>query len=322
MPVTPLVSVIIPTFNRAHCIARSIESVLGQTFVDIEVIVIDDGSTDGTAEVLTPFGSRIRIIRCANGGVAAARNRGIRAARAKWIAFQDSDDVWHPEKLERQLRCLEKYGMKVCFSRCVAGNGDLFTDVEEIASTIIEPGIRRIDHSAALDSLSRAQYHPFIQSAVLDRELLEHSGLFDESLFAAEDTLLIFRLAFLAEFLYVDHPSVVIHRGTPGSLTFGRQIPTATRRYAAYTRVRAEIYWRLLEKHPEKAIHPRRGLAYFISIWAELACVSGQQSLARMLAWDSFVLAPDWRTRIRGAWIYLLPATFRMRFGKRWKEQG
>src|ERR1700728_4898735 len=102
MSAIPRVSVIIPSFNRAHCIAASVESVLAQSFQDFELIVVDDGSTDETQQVLARFGDRIRVIRQDNGGVSAARNAGMRVARGSWIAFQDSDDTWRPEKLQTQ----------------------------------------------------------------------------------------------------------------------------------------------------------------------------------------------------------------------------
>jgi glycosyltransferase involved in cell wall biosynthesis len=99
------VCVIIPTFNRAQKVARAIASALSQSFNDFELIVVDDGSTDETAEALSQFKDRIAIIRHSkNLGVSAARNSGIKASRSPLIAFLDSDDYWMPEKLETQVR--------------------------------------------------------------------------------------------------------------------------------------------------------------------------------------------------------------------------
>ena len=318
MPAIPRVSVIIPSFNRGHCIAGSVESVLAQSFQDLEVIVVDDGSTDDTQEVLARFGNRIRVIRQDNAGVSAARNAGIRAARAPWIAFQDSDDTWRPEKLQTQIECLERYQGQMCFTRSVADSGEMLKDIEDIASTPVESGVYSIDQGAAIDSVSSARGHPFLQTSVIARALLERVGNFDTSLSAAEDTLLIFNLAFFAGFLYVDRPLVVIHRGSAGSLTYDSRPESAARRYASYLRVQATMYWRLLETYPNKAPVTRRHLAYFISRRAELACVARQLDVARALGKDCFMLAGDWRTRLRGAWIYLLPGLFRALYRKRW----
>ncbi len=103
------VSIIIPTYNRAHLIERSIRSILNQTYEDFELLIVDDGSTDNTKEVVEGIvDARIRYISCAtNGGAAKARNVGIAEAKYDYIAFQDSDDEWHPDKLEKQMKVME-----------------------------------------------------------------------------------------------------------------------------------------------------------------------------------------------------------------------
>ena len=99
----PLVSVIIPTYNNAAYLVESVESVLNQSYRNIELIVVDDGSTDNTQAVLAGFGDRLRYVRKANGGPSSARNLGIQMARGQLIAFQDADDLWLPEKLALQV---------------------------------------------------------------------------------------------------------------------------------------------------------------------------------------------------------------------------
>jgi GT2 family glycosyltransferase len=99
------VSVIVPVFNAELFITETIQSALAQTHPDVEVIVVDDGSTDGTIERLRAFGERVNIYRQPNCGVAAARNRGASAASGEWLAFLDADDIWLPTKVERQLAC-------------------------------------------------------------------------------------------------------------------------------------------------------------------------------------------------------------------------
>lgn len=114
------VSIIIPTYNRAHLIERAIRSVLNQTYTEFELLVVDDGSTDNTKEVVEGIkDARIRYICCkGNGGAARARNRGIAEAQYDYIAFQDSDDEWHPDKLEKQMKAMaeasEDTGLVYC----------------------------------------------------------------------------------------------------------------------------------------------------------------------------------------------------------------
>jgi len=99
----PLVSVIIPTYNRAWVLKEAIDSVLAQEFKDFELIVVDDGSTDNTGEILDSYEQDILVLRQSNKGVSAARNRGIDAAEGRLIAFLDSDDLWLPRKLSSQV---------------------------------------------------------------------------------------------------------------------------------------------------------------------------------------------------------------------------
>ena len=101
----PQVTVILPTWNRAKWLKQSVESVLSQTFQDFELIVVDDASTDSTKEVLEKYSGKIRTIFLPeNLGVSAARNTAIAQSDSKWVAFLDSDDFWHAEKLEKQIK--------------------------------------------------------------------------------------------------------------------------------------------------------------------------------------------------------------------------
>ena len=113
---TPRVSVIIPAFNAAATLAPTLASALAQSYADLEIVVVDDGSTDATAEIATAFADRdprVRVIITANGGVAKARNRGIAEARGELLAPLDADDLWHPEKIARQVETLDAAGPRV-----------------------------------------------------------------------------------------------------------------------------------------------------------------------------------------------------------------
>ena len=104
----PAVSVVIVTYNKADTVGAAIESVLRQTFSDLEILVVDDGSTDDTARKVAAYGERVRYIRKMNGGTGSARNRGIQEARSRYVAFLDGDDLWLPRKLERQMEAFGK----------------------------------------------------------------------------------------------------------------------------------------------------------------------------------------------------------------------
>lgn len=136
-----MVSVVIPAYNRAKVICRAIESCLNQTYEDIEVIVVDDGSSDNTKEVIAAIDdNRLRYIYQDNAGACAARNRGIELAQGEYIAFQDSDDEWHTDKLEKQMAALTE--MKADFVFCgfikTYSNGQKEKIPENITSRMYE----------------------------------------------------------------------------------------------------------------------------------------------------------------------------------------
>ena len=313
----PRVSVVIPAYNREHCVANAIESALDQTYKDIEIIAIDDGSSDGTAAVLGKnLGERIQLIRQENRGVSAARNAGIRTARGNWIAFLDSDDRWHPEKLERQLGALEKHSARICFTRCVNARNEPLRDIEFISSTTHESEIFCVPN--AVDSVCLSPRHPMIQTMVAEKKILEQVGLFDESFHAAEDAELIFRLSFLSGFIYVDRPLTKIFENSVNSLTYSKELGSLARRNQSYLRLLAHMYWRLADISPEKISVMRERLGYFISRRAEIACASGEQLVARALARDGIFFAGSFRDFARCAGILLVPGLVRARAQKKW----
>ena len=119
----PKISVIIPAFNRAHCILNAVESALTQTLSPLEVLVIDDGSVDGTSELFENTSSMVRYLTKVNGGVSSARNYGLKHAKGDWIAFLDSDDVWLPEKLTLQWKAMEALNSSACFTAIETEDG-------------------------------------------------------------------------------------------------------------------------------------------------------------------------------------------------------
>ncbi len=315
---TPYVSVVIPAFNRAPCIGRAVRSVLAQTFQDFEVIVVDDGSTDGTAGALAEFGARIKLLRQENRGVSAARNAGVRAASAGWVAFLDSDDEWHSEKLARQIAVLERFRSRVAYTRCVTEDGAPVRDIEGLAPSRDEAGVK--EYADARSMIWRLNTHPLIPSMTVEKELLQRAGMFDESLHAAEDTRLIYNLLFLAGFVYVDVPLVVIYGQSQNSLTYDLKPESAAKRYSSYLRVQGEACWRMLEAQPEDAAPIRKRLAYFLSRRAELACAAGDLAGARAWARNGLALAGDFKTLARCGAIYLCAPWVRKHFRRKWHK--
>lgn len=120
-----MVSVIIPTYNRGYIIKRSIESVLTQTYSDFELIIVDDGSTDNTKEIVESYKDhRIKYVYQENSGACAARNKGISLAKGKFIAFHDSDDIWLPSKLEVQIKAIEETGADIVACQMIKTDED------------------------------------------------------------------------------------------------------------------------------------------------------------------------------------------------------
>lgn len=201
------VSIILPTYNRAHCMERAVDSVLRQTYSQWELLVIDDGSTDHTEEIMAAYAAsddRIRYNRLAcNKGAAAARNEGIRLARYDYIAFQDSDDAWHADKLEKQMRVFgesPETGLVYCAIQGIRQNG--------------RP-VRIPDDAMDRQFLSGDLYKLLLQGNVIDapsvviqKKCLERCGGFDEGLSCLEDWELFLRIAKEYEIGYVDEALV------------------------------------------------------------------------------------------------------------------
>lgn len=115
----PLISCIVPVFNGERYLREALDSIFAQTYGTLEILVADDGSTDGTPGIVAAFGDRLRYLRQDNQGPAAARNLGIRSATGEFIAFLDADDLWHPEKLERQMaRFRARPELDYCVTYC------------------------------------------------------------------------------------------------------------------------------------------------------------------------------------------------------------
>ncbi len=181
------VSVVIPTYNYGRFVVEAVESVLAQTYRDLEIIVVDDGSTDDTRARLEPYVGRICYVYQHNQGLSAARNTGIRAAKGQWIAFLDSDDQWHPRKLEVQMAYLAGHPDVALLA--TDGVADLSGGWPEIERDPVPPA-ERIELE---DIAIRSRFGP--GGVVVRKECFDNAGLFDTDLRSVEDRDMWIRIA-------------------------------------------------------------------------------------------------------------------------------
>ncbi len=204
------ISVIIPTYNRKHCLARAIDSVLTQTHLPLELIVVDDGSTDQTPAFIQECYPKVKLLQQAHQGVSAARNLGISQAQGEWIALLDSDDAWCPKKLERQWQALS------------AEPDYLICHCDEIW----------IRHGKRVNPMNKHQkYGGFIfqkclegclispSNVLIHQSIFQRVGLFNESLPACEDYDLWLKITAIFPVLYLEDPLSIRYGGHDDQLS-------------------------------------------------------------------------------------------------------
>lgn len=204
------ISVVIPTYERAHTLSRALDSVLAQTRTAEEIIVIDDGSTDGTAARVRRDYPAVKLIQQPNSGVSAARNRGIEASCGEWIALLDSDDEWLPRRLEKQLALLAAYPEhKLIHSDEIwIRDGRRVNQMKKHAKR----GGSIFRHCLPLCAISPS-------AAMIHRSLFDEIGLFDESLPACEDYDLWLRITSRYPVLYCEQPLINKYGGHEDQLS-------------------------------------------------------------------------------------------------------
>lgn len=311
-------SVVIPVYNRGYCLAKSIESVFAQTFTDFEVIVVDDGSTDNSAAVARSFGQRVTLISQKNAGVSSAFNVGIRAARTRWIAFQASDDLWHPQKLERQMAVLEKNQGAWCATMSVGEKGESLAHFARPAGQPVEPDAFFCDSPSLVEKVGGP--HAAMQSMVMETSLVAKTGPLLENICAAEDTEFIFRASLHAGMYFIDEPLTIICEGTSDSLTRSVDPTKRERRFDGYLHAHEIIHARLVELGSPRQKKVLQILGYYYLSRAELACVAGDFTLARQLARQAFAHG-SMRERLRSAAIICSPTAAQKRLQSKWKGQ-
>lgn len=201
----PRVSVIIPTYNRKDYVQEAIDSVLAQTYTDYEIIVVDDGSTDGTGEALQArYGDRIRYVWQENQGESVARNRGIEMAQGEFIATLDSDDLWLPRKLEKQVAHLMEHvetGAVICQGQAIDEQGHILPDVEVL-------GARTTAEDLTLDALLSINTISAPSTMLVGRRsVFMSSGGYDPAIRYGEDWDFCIRLRAKA---YIDQVAEVL----------------------------------------------------------------------------------------------------------------
>ena len=255
-------SVILPTYNRADTVGRAIQSVLAQTFTDLELIVVDDGSTDNTDGVLAGFADpRLRVVRnTVNRGVSAARNKGIGASRGHFIAFQDSDDLWRPHKLERQVDVLAQAGDGVG----VVGCGWQLQGARRTTTTL--PTLRGDIYKEILADRAPGLGTPML----LVRRIADGQPMFDESLPALEERDFKLQYARRFGFDFVDDVLVDVQRGRADHVANPRNALVSYERYIEkyamdldrWRDIRAYYHWQA-GREAVKSGERRTALRYF-----------------------------------------------------------
>ena len=212
---SPLVSVVLPTYNCARFLPESVGAVLSQTYTHYEVIVVDDGSTDNTKDVLNPFMQKIRYIKLEqNKGLPVARNTGIQSARGKYVAFIDADDLWLPEKLQTDIEYFETHPeVSMVYSKHI--------NIDEKGRVVNGSVKKQLPSGNVFTQLFSEQNFVIASSVVVRKNVFETTGLFDEQLFNCQDWDLWLRIAFHFQVAGINKP-LVKYRHNPHSLSKNR----------------------------------------------------------------------------------------------------
>jgi glycosyltransferase involved in cell wall biosynthesis len=212
------VSLVIAAFNHGRVLAEALDSALAQTLKGLEIVVVDDGSTDDTPAVLARYAGKVRVVRQPNRGLAAARNTGLATARGRYVSFLDADDVLMPTKLAEQQALLER-APTVGWTYCDVLIETVATGAQMRASERFGYGARMLD-GWLFAELIRGNFIPAI-APLIRRGVLDAAGGFDEQLTALEDWDLWLRLSLISEARY--SPAVLVrYRVHPGGMSEDR----------------------------------------------------------------------------------------------------
>jgi len=275
----PSVAIIIPTYNRPALVQKAVESVLAQSPRPQEVIVVDDGSTDGTPEILARFRGEITVLKhSGNRGALAAKNTGLSSARSDWLGILDSDDELLPGALERLLEAIRTSPSSVgtVIGNCVQVPGGDFTGKGVNRDTVL-------GYEDFLSGRVRGEFWGLFRREVLG------GRRFDERLRGGFESTLWFELYKQALVYYVHHPVRLYRRGSSGQLTDTKNVLQDARRVAFSYRVYLQLYGADLQR-----IAPDR-LAYFLRRLAFFDVLAGQRCEAVRIALRSLAIGPSVR---------------------------
>ena len=254
---SPIVSVVIPVHNRSNTIADSMKSVLSQSYTDLELIVVDDASTEDLEPIVTGVGDpRIRYIRREkNGGAGAARNTGIQAATGQFIAFHDSDDLWLPGKLENQMKALEEAGPEVGVitgAKVLYGSGPIGVyGVSQVSMRPPPAGLLKPDEDQVRKFLVENRIS--LQNALFRKDCYPSDVWFDEVLRANEDWAFAAKLAQHTKIIESPHPVVMAFSSPDGiskrtkakAIALVRIFKQNREQFEKYPQVCGTMYWQI-----------------------------------------------------------------------------
>nr|WP_319775851.1 glycosyltransferase [uncultured Sphaerochaeta sp.] len=234
---TPAVSVIVPTYNRAHLLGQTVHSVLNQTYADFELVIVDDGSEDDTASMVSRISdSRIKFFQKGNGGISSARNLGIRRSEGRYLAFLDSDDIWLPELLAQEVPVLDNspaYGAVYARSQYMSEHGRLLPQIDGSRERF--PG----------DPMASMLYGYFVSTptVLVRRECFDRVGCFDENLVGREDYDMFLRIARHYRYCFIDRilARIRIHGERISCLDSREYIPVVSGRLKLIEKAYADI---------------------------------------------------------------------------------
>jgi len=307
------VSVIIPTYNRLFQVCKSIESVLAQSYKNYEIIVIDDGSTDGTGEHLKEkYGSLIRYYYQKNKGPAAARNKGINQASHDLIAFLDSDDIWLPEKLERQLALMSDMSVVLSYTNWKDHKEQQYPDYFSSIDLFFEEENIIVDDPVKLLSRTTGSGISTI-TCMARKSSIVHVGCFDERMKIAEDVRLWHRLGF--EGKYGVLADVLSERGWSDDkehlsepLSLDKKFESARNRLEIYL----ETYARAIEADKNVQDNIRYHIQHCLLEIVKCQTLRGNFSLARRNALEAFICYPKGKYCIESLIAFICPQVYKI----------